>query len=68
MSYACIKAEEDGEVIYLDGKKVKVKYKKLGVKEYDVISFKRSNQKTVIHQWVKVTLGQKVEKGDVLIE
>jgi len=68
MTYACIKADENWEVVYLDGKKVKVNYKKLWLKEYDVISFKRSNQKTVLHQWVKVTLWQKVKKWDVLIE
>ena len=68
MSYACIKSEWTWEVIYLDGKKVKIKYQKLWIKEYDVISFKRSNQKTVIHQRVKVSLWQKVLKWDVLIE
>jgi len=68
MTYAVIKAEWPGEVIYVDGKRVKVKYKKWGVKEYDVINFKRSNQKTIIHQYPKVSLGQKVVEGDVLIE
>jgi DNA-directed RNA polymerase subunit beta len=28
MTYAVIAAEEEGEVIYVDGKRVKVKYKK----------------------------------------
>ncbi len=68
MTYAVIKADGPGEVIYVDGKRVKVKYTKWGVREYDVINFKRSNQKTIIHQYPKVTLGQKVKKGDVLIE
>ncbi len=68
MSYAVIKAEWPGEVIYVDWKRIKVKYNKWWVKEHDVITFKRSNQKTVIHQWPKVTLWQKVKKWDVLIE
>ena len=68
MTYAVTKAEWPGEVIYVDGKRVKVKYSKLWTKEYDIINFKRSNQKTVIHQRPKVSLGQKVKKWDVLIE
>jgi DNA-directed RNA polymerase subunit beta len=55
-TYAVKKAEDDGEVIYVDAKRVKVKYKKLGVKEYDLITFKKSNQKTLIHQVPKVSL------------
>jgi DNA-directed RNA polymerase subunit beta len=33
-----------------------------------LITFRRSNQKTVIHQRPKVSLGQKVKKGDILAE
>ncbi len=68
MTYAIIKAEGAWEVIYVDGKRIKVKYKKDGIKEYDLVTFKRSNQKTVIHQRPKVSLGQKIKKGDVLLE
>ena len=67
-TYAVKKAEEDGEVIYVDAKRIKVKYKKLWVKEYDLLNFKKSNQKTIIHQVPTVSLGQKVKKGDVLYE
>jgi DNA-directed RNA polymerase subunit beta len=38
------------------------------VSVYEAITFKRSNQKTVIHQIPKVSVGQKVEAGTVLIE
>jgi DNA-directed RNA polymerase subunit beta len=68
MTYALVCAEDEGEVIYVDGKRVKVSYKKLWVKEYDCITFKRSNQKTVVHQFPRVSLGQKISKGDVLLE
>ncbi|MEF2175282.1 MAG: DNA-directed RNA polymerase subunit beta [Candidatus Absconditabacteria bacterium] len=68
MTYACIRAEDQGEVIYVDGKRVRVKYKSLGTKEYELITFKRSNQKSVIHQSPKVTLGQTVSTGDILAE
>ncbi len=68
MSYAVVLAEWDGEVIFVDGKRVKVKYKWWDIKEYDAVIFKRSNQKTVIHQTPKVSVWQKVAKGDILIE
>lgn len=67
LTHAIIKAEDDGEVIYVDGKRVKVKYKSW-VKEYLVTVFGRSNHKTTIHQSPCVSLGQKVKKGDLLIE
>ncbi len=67
MTHAVIKAEEDGEVIYVDGKRVKVKYKS-GIKEYTLLNFSRSNSKTCINQLPRVSLGQKVQKGDLLAE
>jgi len=67
-TYAVQKAEDDWEVIYVDAKRVKVKYDKLWVKEYDLITFKKSNQKTLIHQVPKVSLWQKVKKWDILFE
>ncbi len=56
-----IKAEDDGEVVYVDGNRVKVKYKS-GIKEYELIIFRRSNHKTCINQVPTVSLGQKVKK------
>lgn len=68
MTHAVITAEEDGEVVYADGKRVKVKYKKGGTKEYKLTVFLKSNQKSIIHQRVCVSPGQKVTKGDLLVE
>ena len=68
MTYAVIKAEDEWEVIYVDWSRVKVKYKNLWVKEYPLITFRRSNQKTVIHQRPKVSLWDKVKKWDILAE
>ena len=67
MTHAVIKAEADGEVIYVDGGSVKVKYKD-GTKEYQLTTFVRSNHKTCITQVPCVNLGQKVKKGDLLAE
>lgn len=67
MTNAVILAEEDGEVVYVDGKRVKVKYK-AGTKEYELITFLKSNHKTAIVQVPQVHLGQKVSRGDLLAE
>lgn len=67
-THQIITAEGEGEVIYIDGKRIRVKYKKGGTKEYELITFKKSNQKTIINQQPKVTLAQKVKEGDILIE
>ena len=67
MSHAVIKAEWDGEVVYVDGGLVKVKYKE-GIKEYRLITFARSNSKSCLNQVPCVSLGQKVQKGDLLAE
>lgn len=67
-THQTITAEGEGEVIYVDGKRVRVKYKKGGTKEYELTTFKKSNQKTIMNQQPKVSLGQKVQEGDILIE
>lgn len=67
MTHAVIKAEGDGEVIYVDGKRIKIKYKSW-IKEYNLQVFVRSNQKTCINQLPKVKLGQKVSEGELIAE
>jgi DNA-directed RNA polymerase subunit beta len=61
-------AEDDGEVMVADGTKVIVKYKKLGTKEYEVTKFERSNHDTAFSQYTRVLPGQKLSKGDSLID
>lgn len=62
-----ILAEDKGEVVKADGDEVVVKYgsKK---KTYTPMHFIRSNEGSCINQKVVVESGQKVKKGDVLIE
>jgi DNA-directed RNA polymerase subunit beta len=67
MTYAVVLAEEDWEIIYVDWSRIKIKYAKW-IKEYQLITFKRSNQKSIIHQRPKITIWQKVKKWDVLAE
>ncbi len=60
-------AEDAGEVVRADGEAVEVKYKD-GVKVYELIHFAKSNDDRSINQKVRVIRGQKVKKGDTLIE
>ncbi len=62
-----IVAEGDGEVIRADADAVEVKYKE-GVKTYNLIHFAKSNDDRSINQKTRVSRGQKVKKGDILIE
>ena len=61
MTHAVIKAEAEGEVIYVDGKRVKVKYK-TGIKEYPLVVFARSNSISCMTQIPRVSLGEKLKK------
>jgi DNA-directed RNA polymerase subunit beta len=62
-----IVAEADGEVVRADSDEVHVKYAD-GVKAYGLIHFAKSNDDRSINQKTRVERGQKVKKGDVLIE
>ncbi len=67
MTHAVIKADAEGEVVYVDGKRVKVKYK-TGIKEYPLVVFSRSNSKSCMTQIPRVSLGQKLNTGDLIAE
>ena len=60
-------AEAAGEVMKADGISVIVKYKD-GEKEYPLEHFQKTNDDRCYNQRVKVVRGQKVKKGDILIE
>lgn len=60
-------AEADGEVIRADGNEVQVKYKD-GVKSYRPVHFTKSNDDRSINQKVCVIRGDKLKKGDTIIE
>ncbi len=62
-----ILAEGEGEVLRADGDVIEVKYKD-GVKSYEPIHFAKSNDDRSINQKVRVSRGDKVKKGDILIE
>ena len=62
-----IKAPEDGLVTYADGEKVIFKGKG-GEQSYKVDTFQRTSQATAYTQRTMVDTGQKVKKGDLLID
>lgn len=60
-------AEAAGEVVRADGDIVEVQYKD-GKKTYSPTHFAKSNDDRCINQKVRVSRGDKVKKGDILIE
>jgi len=63
-----IEAKDEGIVSFADASVVKVKYKNGDEDTYGLEKFKRSAQSTCYNQHVVVATGQKLKKGDVLIE
>ncbi|MBQ3261381.1 DNA-directed RNA polymerase subunit beta [Candidatus Saccharibacteria bacterium] len=61
-------AEGDGEVKKADAVSVIVKYADKSEKEYKLIHFEKNNDDRCYNMRTKVVRGQKVKKGDVLIE
>ncbi len=58
--------QEDGKVESVDGSSIVIKNRK-GKKEYSLLNFARSNQATCLHQRPAVNAGDRVKKGDVLV-
>ncbi len=67
-SGVCILAEDDGVVMSVDARTIRVQYDNLGVKDYEVIKFLRSNQGTCFNQKPIVSRGQRVKRGEVLAD
>jgi DNA-directed RNA polymerase subunit beta len=77
-SRAIISAEDNGEVVYVSGTEIRVKYDRdetqqhcyfdEGIKSYKLQKFERSNQDTTINQRPVVNVGDKVKKGDTLAD
>jgi len=61
-------AEEDGEVINVEGDVIKIKTNKDKVKTYKLNKFLRSNASTCINQRPIIEKSDKIKKGDVLTD
>ena len=77
-SRAIITAEGNGEVVYVSGTEIRVKYDRSeleqncyfdeGIKSYDLKKFERTNQDTCDNQRPIVFVGDKVKKGQPLAD
>ena len=67
-SGVCILAEEDGIVMSVDARNIRVQYDSGRVQDFEVVKFLRSNQGTCINQRPIVSRGQRVKKGEVLAD
>ncbi|MBQ8996408.1 DNA-directed RNA polymerase subunit beta, partial [Candidatus Saccharibacteria bacterium] len=63
-----VMAKGPGEVTKADGESIIIKYNNGEEKEYKLIHFEKTNDDRCYNQRVKVSRGQKVKKGDILIE
>ena len=61
-------APEDGEITAVDAKKLVFTSKKGKKHEYNLVLFSRTNGFTAFHQRPIVSVGDKVKKGDVLVD
>jgi len=61
-------AEEEGTVSVADAKMIAVKNLKGKEKEYKLVNFSRTNGFTCFHQRPSVSVGDKVNKGDILAD
>ncbi len=59
-------AQEDGKVLEVDAKHIKVKTDQGKIKVYELNTFVRTNQYTCLHQKPLVQKGQRIKKGQVL--
>ncbi len=63
-----IKAPEAGEVIGVDAKHISVLYASGKKVTHPLSTFERSNHDMIIHQWARVTTGEKFEAGKILAD
>ena len=61
-------SKEDGEVTYVDSKKVTIKGKSGKEKTYTLVNFLRNNNFSAFHHRPIVNMGEKVKKGQVLAD
>jgi len=67
-SRTLVVAKNPGKVIRLDSNQIVIQRVNKDKDIYELMSFCRSNQDTLVHQRPTVKLGQKVEKGDILAD
>jgi DNA-directed RNA polymerase subunit beta len=61
-------AKDDGEILGVDAKHVTILYKNGEKVLHELVTFKRSNHDMILHQTPLVSNGQKIKKGDILVD
>lgn len=61
-------AKEDGEIVYVSADEVRIKNSKGEVDIYNLTKFDKTNDETCFNQKPCVVKGEKVKKGDVIID
>ncbi|OHA58277.1 MAG: DNA-directed RNA polymerase subunit beta [Candidatus Vogelbacteria bacterium RIFOXYD1_FULL_44_32] len=61
-------AQRSGVVSKVDGRHVAVKNDDGKVEAYDLVTFSKTNNDSIFHQRAVVGIGQKVKKGDLLVD
>ena len=67
-STVVLSASDDGEVAYVSSTRISVKYDDLGVQDHFLTKFARSNQGTCTNQRPIVSVGDRVNKGDIIAD
>ena len=67
-SGVCILAEEDGVIMSVDARNIRVQYDSGRVQDFELFKFLRSNQGTCYNQHPIVSRGQRVKAGEVLAD
>lgn len=61
-------AKDDGEILWVDAKHITILYKNGEKVLHELVTFKRSNHDMILHQTPLVSHGQKIKKGDILVD
>jgi DNA-directed RNA polymerase subunit beta len=67
-SKTLIKAENPGKVIKLSAEEIVIQRSNGKKDAYKLLTFSRSNQDTLIHQRPTISLGDRVQKGDIIAD
>jgi len=67
-STVVLSAEDDGEISYVSATRISVKYDTLGTKDHFLTKFARSNQGTCTNQRPIVSVGDRVNKYDIIAD
>jgi DNA-directed RNA polymerase subunit beta len=63
-----VRAQEDGQVVYVDSERIKLEEKDKIVREYVLRKYHGLNERTCLNQRPIVKMGQKIKKGQIIAD